>query len=414
MVSPLTVSLGQYLISIILMAEPAVVIMSSPVLGRLVDRGQHRTAYYWAGLAILAVAITILAFARSVTAFIAARLVQGLATAMLYVVGRAIVVDAVSVEHLGHYSGYTGAAETLGFTLGPVAGGPLYRAAGYGAVSGLAFGVLAIDLLLRMALIEKKKAVHYYQGEGMVTSAAGLLADTEDYRYGALGTDASPISEGTHVGPAVPIGLKYQALQLVRKPNFLLALWVPVVLGVIYSAFETVLPKFVQDTFHWTSLGAGLILLPCAIPSLCEPIFGWLVDKLGVRVMAVTGFALLTPSLFFLSFAHEDSTRDKVLLWALLGCTGFCMAMAGPAGFIEAATILARMEEEEPGVFEPNGGTGLSISLQTSAFFIGLLAGPAWGGFVTAGAGWPTTCWSLALLSCITCLGMFRLSARTS
>ncbi|KAI1082471.1 major facilitator superfamily domain-containing protein [Whalleya microplaca] len=329
---------------------------------------------------------------------------------MLYVFGRAIVAEAVSVERLGHYSRYTGAAETLGFTLGPVAGGPLYRAAGYNAVSGLAFGVVGIDLLLRLALIEKKQPVSYDQREGMANSETGLLTDYEDYISGALEVGASPISADISLRPVTQLRHKWKALQLLRKPSFLLALWIPVVLSVLYSAFETVLPKFVQDTFHWTSVGAGLILLPCAIPSLCEPIFGWFVHRLGVRVMAVTGFALLTPSLLSLGSVYEDSTRDKVLLWVLLGCTGICMGMAGPTSSVEVAAILARIEKEEPEVFGLNGGTGQSISLQTSASFVGLLAGPAWGGFVTAGAGWPTTCRSLALLSGITCIGMFGLS----
>src|SRR6478609_3747510 len=109
-----------------MVSEPAVVIIASPFFGYIIDRKRYRTLPFWFGLAVLAASVAILGFAQSIETFLIARSFQGIATALLDVVGKALIVDAVAQERLGQYIGYTNAAETLGFTLGPAIGGPLY------------------------------------------------------------------------------------------------------------------------------------------------------------------------------------------------------------------------------------------------------------------------------------------------
>ncbi len=217
-----------------MMAEPAVVIVASPILGYVIDLSPHRTPYYWAGLLALTGATIMLTTAYSVQTFIAGRLIQGIASSMLDIVGRAIVVDAVPIGGMGHYAGYVGAFETLGFAIGPVAGGPLYYASGYYAVMGLAFALITIDMILRMIMIEKNRADEYRFSD--LEGGTNPLHTQPDQGYNTMNANAS--SEATL---AVPGGMaRWHALKILREPRFLVSIWATTVHGLVYSAFDTV------------------------------------------------------------------------------------------------------------------------------------------------------------------------------
>ena len=54
--------------------------------------------------------------------------------------------------------GYIGIANSMGILLAPLLGGVVYSHAGYYAVFAMAFGLIAVDILLRLAIIEKRGA----------------------------------------------------------------------------------------------------------------------------------------------------------------------------------------------------------------------------------------------------------------
>jgi MFS family permease len=145
-----------------------------------------------------------------------------------------------------------------------------------------------------------------------------------------------------------------------------------------------------------------LILLPSAIPALAEPLFGLLVDKIGVRTVSVASFSLLTPCLVGLGFADNNTFRSKVLLLVLLSLVGVFSDATEPAMVVEGTTQLNILENESSEESEAQELFGAMISLQTSSYFVGLLFGPVLGGFITIAAGWRVMCWTLALLSGVT------------
>ena len=54
---------------------------------------------------------------------------------------------------------------SIGTLAGPLLGGVLYQHGGYYSVFGLAFGLIGIDILLRLVLIEKKHAARWLTRE---------------------------------------------------------------------------------------------------------------------------------------------------------------------------------------------------------------------------------------------------------
>ena len=109
--------------------------------------------------------MALLTSAFSITCYLAARILQGAATAMVAVAGFSIVTDTIQKTHLGYMLGYIDVGLTLGFASGPLLGGVIYHAAGYYTVCGTAFGLIGIDLVLRLAVIEKKAAMYWLEPE---------------------------------------------------------------------------------------------------------------------------------------------------------------------------------------------------------------------------------------------------------
>lgn len=222
-----------------MVSEPAVVIIASPLFGYIIDRKRYRTLPFWFGLAVLAASIAILRFAQSIEVFLIARSFQGVATALLDVVGKALIVDAVAQERLGQYIGYTNAAETLGFTIGPAVGGPLYALSGYNAVIWLASSVVAIDFLLRLLLIEKRLATDL----GLVVSAEDIPCPRtieQNETSPLLSGETSGCAQDRESPVAHPEHRSWPLLKMLRSPRYLISLWVVIIQGLLIAAFDTV------------------------------------------------------------------------------------------------------------------------------------------------------------------------------
>lgn len=152
---------------------------------------------------------------------------------MVDVAGTALVVDTVAAGALGKMLGYLGAATSLGFACGPLAGGVVYHAAGYYAVFGLAFAIIALDLLLRLAMIDPRTAQRW-KGKALASQETPLLAQSPVHALWS--------SERGH-------GEFYTFSTLLEQPRILIALWGTVVQASVIAAFDTVCFSSCHNTY---------------------------------------------------------------------------------------------------------------------------------------------------------------------
>src|SRR5215213_10820626 len=82
------------------------------------------------GLVLLAVSTVLFAFADSLPALFAARLAQGAADAVTWVVGFALIADLYHAEERGRVMGLVMSGSTFGFMIGPTLGGWMYESGG--------------------------------------------------------------------------------------------------------------------------------------------------------------------------------------------------------------------------------------------------------------------------------------------
>lgn len=294
----------------------------------------------------------------------------------------------------------------------------VYDHAGYYAVFAMGFAVIAFDILLRLIMIEKRRALQWTQPESIpepTTVTGARDCGVSEQQHEAVmppkqeqneATSAPAVSEKSSVRTVLLRRLP-PLITLLRHPRLLAALFGCFVQATSIAAFESVLPLFVRETFGWSPTGAGLIFACLVVPSLFSPFAGHIADLFGSRTITTIGFAGALPFWVLLRLVHHNSIRQKVLLCALLAIIGSCLTMVGAPLMAEIDHILTVEERERPGSLGKRGAAAQGFGLFNFAFACGCLIGPLWAGFVVESAGWGTMGWSLGLLNGVSAVVTF-------
>ncbi len=329
---------------------------------------------------------------------ITARIFQGLAAAVLYSAGLALLYDSVGKDKVGETMGYITLAITAGSFLGPSLGGILYDVGKEAATFGLAYGIIGVDLILRLLVVERDSA-----------KTSGESANGSDYgTMNAAATESSDVS-GTYSEVGHPRNeVASPTLRLLKSPRLWTAFFGWFAVAVLLTALDGVIPIFVRSTFDWSTAGAGVIFIPIFLPNLGSPLFGRIVDssRQAGRLVAASGFTLCLPFFVLLRLIDNDSVKAQVLLCVFLFMIGLGLAVSGPPTMAEVGRTVTDIEEKDPGAFGSQGATARAYGLYNCAFSAGQLVGPLWAGGVKTTLGWPTMAWMLGLVSGVAGIGM--------
>jgi MFS family permease len=364
------------------------------VWGYLADRIHNRRVPMLIGLVVLCGATVFLCLGRTLTLLMVGRALQGLSAALTWTVGLALVVDTVDKEHIGKAMGWISTACSLGILVAPLLGGVVYGNGGYYSVFAMCFGLLAVDIVLRLVIIEVKDAKVWLDRaeptslantEGVAIEQSKKEKD-EDITAGIANNQAKHTSDPSR-SPLKTL------IKLLRQPRFLAALWGTFVQALINTALESTLPLLTHEIFGWDSIGAGLIFLPLILPSFLGPLVGMIGDRYGPKWLASFGFLFATPFVVCLMFVDENTIQGKTLLCGLLVGIGITMAcIFGPL----MAEITWSVQGEDG--TEGAGQIAQAYGLYNMAYSGGSLVGPIMGGFVKDSSGWGTVGWSLGIV----------------
>lgn len=335
--------------------------------------------------------------------WITGRLFQGAAAAVVWTVGTALMVDTVGKEGLGQAIGYVSMSLSIGTMAGPLLGGVVYEDGGYYAVFGLAFGLIGIDIFLRLVLIEKKHALRWIAPEMRPLA----ISENQTREKTSLGTttESPALSDGAQPGTLEnkleahnPLG---QIRNLLSSYRLIVALWGYFVVSLVLTSFDSVLPLFVQETFNWQQTGQGLIFIPLMVPHLLDPITGFIIDRYprSPRYLTSGAFLFAVPVATLLRLVKENTMHDKIALCALLALLGSCIAVAMTPIVAEVFHAVKEREDKTPGIFGRGGAMALAFGLSNMGFAAGSLIGPFFAGFIRQSAGWGTMAWAMGLIA---------------
>ncbi|KAF4983875.1 hypothetical protein FZEAL_816 [Fusarium zealandicum] len=384
----------QYWVSIALAVFGAALLAASPIWGYLADRIQNRRLPMLVGLILLTGATVFLCLGRNLPLFMVGRALQGISAALTWTVGLALVVDTVDKNHVGKAMGWISMATSLGILTAPLLGGVVYGKGGYYSVFAMCFGLLAVDIVLRLVIIEVKEAkVWLDAGTTPPSDPEGLRAEDHlkaEENTRNLGQAVAEPDKEELDGSRTPIKT---LINLLRQPRFLAALWGTFIQAIIQTSLESTLPLLTHETFGWDSIGAGLIFLPIIIPSFLSPLIGMACDRYGPKWLSTLGLLFATPFVVCLRFVTENTIDHKILLCGLLVGVGITMAcIFGP--LMAEITWCVQGKDGNDGA----GQIAQAYGLYNIAYAGGSLVGPIMGGMIRDTAGWGTVGWTLGIV----------------
>lgn len=310
-------------------------------------------------------------------------------------------------------------AMTVGVLLAPLLGGVVFERAGYYSVWAMAFGLIGLDIVLRLVMVERKIAVRWdgkwepkratveteakREEKKKVVEEDVLESDGDEKTTKTTkdkDKDIPPLTEDdkTKTPNRLP-----PVLKLLASRRLLSALWAVLIQSSLVTSFDSILPLFTKTTFGWNATGAGLIFLPAVIPTLLGPLIGHLSDKQGPRWYATAGFLGCAPFLILLRLVDHNTLAQKVLLCALLALVGLCLTLALTPIMAEVTYAVMDKENARPrGYYGKNGAYAQAYSLFNMAWAGGCMVGPLLAGLVVNAEGWPTATLILGCVSAFT------------
>ncbi|KAH6642984.1 major facilitator superfamily domain-containing protein [Boeremia exigua] len=406
----------QYWVSVLVAIYGASLFAFSPICGWLADRGASRRSPLLLGLIALLGSTVLLQVGNTTGILVAGRVLQGASAAVVWVIGLALLADTIPQENLAQAMGYVSLGMSLGTLVSPLLGGIVFDRVGYDAVFGMAYGLIGLDIVLRLLLVEKKVAARW---EPVADVQAKAAAGSPAIRPTCAQDDATDTEKGVlsgQSGTSAPIGGKHlrdrrrdrlpPVLALLYSRRLLAALFCALIQAALLTSFDSVLTIHAANLFGWTATGAALLFLPLVIPTFLAPAFGWICDKYGGRFPCALGFSGACAPLVCLRFVDENTLNDKVILCALLALTGLCLAPTFPSIMAEITFIVEAKEKSSLASgragFGQGGAYAQAYGLFNMAFAAGCTVGPLLAGFIVEDRGWSVMALVLGILSAVT------------
>ncbi len=329
--------------------------------GLLGDRLGHRKVMV-AGLVVFAGGAVAAAYSASPEMFIAAQAVLGIGAALVIIQSLSGLTVLFTDEERPQAFGIWGAANFLGFPIGPVLGGWLLTNFWWGWAFLMNVPIVAIALVAVVAFLPETRSETRPDIDllGLVLSSGGLVAlfygVVEGGRYGW--TDPSsilPIATAVvllalfvvwEIRIARTGGQPLVDLGLFRSRTFtwgtlLAASGIFALVGVMF-----VLPQYYQALLGYDPEGAGLRLLPLIAGMIVGAILAdRLAASIGLKLTVAGGFLVTAVAMFLGSSTSVQSDQLLVGAWVALAGAGMGIGLA-----TAAAEALGELSPERSGI----------------------------------------------------------------
>jgi MFS family permease len=314
----------------IVAAWPAARLLGEPLFGWLADRGDKRLLML-AGLVATAIVVPMPLVLTGAPAFLLARALAGLATAVYDPAARAYILDATPPGERGAAFGLYSSAQMGGLLLGPAFGG-VGAALGGGYVFPFAFcsaALVGAAVLLRLTICRRPAPRHVADE----TAAAQAVADAPSSLWNRLLLAAIVINVGSYFASGT-----YEVIW---------SLWMTALgadiglIGLTFAAF-----------------GVGVLVV--------SPIAGRWADRRGpVPPIVLGGLGAALAGILY------PALQDPVLVIPVVAFEGVSVALMGPALYaVVARGTPAGRSATTQGVFGAAGTLGMIVaSIVAGALF---------------------------------------------
>ncbi|KAG6112941.1 hypothetical protein E4U13_004058 [Claviceps humidiphila] len=331
----------------------------------------------------------------------------------------ATLSETVGQEKTGKTLGAISSIYTSGLLFGPMASGILLPLVGYWATWCVPIAILAMDLIMRLVMIENK------QGLGQQSQKNGPQ-DLEETDTG----DATDVNEQTALlgdalcdnrdeprsdarqsepCPETMTSIENFYTFVFTNGRALTAVACHSTMAVILLSLDTTLPLHAYRTFGWGTAEVSLMFLFLQLPSLLlATLMGMVKDRSGTRLPTGMGLLVMAVFLWLLGAAGEDgprflSTHGKSQIMTIMSLIGIGTArtLVSGSAILEITNVVKDAQSEKPHRFGPNGKLSSGYSITNFFWNTGMLIGPILSGELTRKVGYYYMNTVIGALCCI-------------
>ena len=203
------------------------------------------------------------------------------------------MIDTVGADRVATAMGYANLAFTSGYMAGPTVGGVLYATAGHNAVFLLMIGLLVLDMVCRLLIIEKREATELRKVLG---NPDGEDGDDEPSRRPLLAREPGksfnldinieisltrrvhltnhPYSTEHLSDTAATPKREFAYETLITSKRLVISLVCAFVQAFLMASIEATLPLRLRELFDYGSAATGVIFLALLLPSVLAEVIG--------------------------------------------------------------------------------------------------------------------------------------------
>ena len=349
--------------------------VAMPMTGWLSDRVGSRNLFIWS-VAGFILSSMLCGMSQNLTQMVLFRALQGATGAFISPLSQAAMIDTNKPSRQPQMMALWGMGIMVGPILGPFLGGWLTENANWrwvfyvnvplGAVSlaillaGLpsrtrirrrfdlaGFALLAICLTAIQMLLDRGNHVDWFDSaESWIYLAVAI--STAWMALGHLTTAEQPLFDRG----------------LFANSNFVVAMLISVVIGVVMFATMALLPPMLQHLFGYTVIDTGEALVPRGIGTMISMQFaGWLVRR-GVdpRIMITLGFSIAAWSLWDMAGWSLAVDREAIMLAGLVQGIGMGLVFI-PMNSVAFATLTPHLRTDGASLLNLCRSIGSSIGI---------------------------------------------------
>jgi EmrB/QacA subfamily drug resistance transporter len=303
--------------------------------GRLADM-TGRKLLYNAGFIVFILGSGLCGLAPNLGLLIVFRILQAVGAAMLQANSVAIITAVVPRTELGRAIGVQGAAQAIGLSVGPSAGGILIGAFGWQWVFFIAvpFGlmgtIMAWFILPQTVRAGEAGPPERFDWWGALTFALAVALALLSLSFGSTWGWTSPRLLAclvvTLAAGALFLVIERRALfplvdfQLFRNRIFSCGILSGLLSYAVLFGALFLVPFLLQRILGYTPVRTGLLLTPVPVAiAILAPISGLMSDRLGSRLPTMVGMAIAATALVALSLEQSAAIVIVLGILALLG-----------------------------------------------------------------------------------------------
>jgi EmrB/QacA subfamily drug resistance transporter len=362
-----------------------VLVATVTAVGRFADMWGRKLLYVY-GFVIFIIASALCGFAPDLAALCGFRALQGLGAAMLQANSLAIICLVVPARSLGRAIGLQGAAQAIGLALGPSVGGLLLAAGGWRLIFfvnvplGLFGAVAALALVPRSQNLQQKEP---FDVVGLALFLPAIVALLTAISFGATRGWSSPLILGLFLaalgGTAFFVRHERAAqhpmldTSLFRRRRFSTGLASAVGSYVVMFGVLLLIPFYLTRGLGFGTARAGLELMALPVMfGVVAPLAGRAADRLGARLLAVSGLAAVVIGLVALGALRPGTGA----LLPLLGLVGAGLGLfTAPNNATIMGSVPAGQAGMASGVLNMSRGIGTALGLSLTGLLFTVSGG---------------------------------------